>query len=163
MTTIEFAVTDTRASVVKISGLAPESVGQILHSSAVRYPLHCVSRDGAAATEDQYLGPFDSHDTAHEQLRDRSDVVRRCRQLRPSEIVVDHIDVIGLPLDELINTLDEIATSTRSSLPECAWYSGEGQIVFVDGDDGTLPISANYVDWVDTHLRIDAYICEGDE
>lgn len=130
---------------------------------ALRYPLHCVSRNDAAATEDQFVGPFATHDDAHEQLRDRSDVVRRCRQLRPSEIVVDYIDVIGLPLDELIETLDEIATSTRSGLPECAWYSGEGQIVFVDGDDGTLPISANYVEWVDTHLRVDAYICEGDE
>jgi hypothetical protein len=132
-----------------------------LQSATVRYPLHCISRDNAAATEDQYLGPFDSHDAAHEQLRDRSDVVRRCRQLRPSEINVDHVDLIGLSLRELIEVLDECATS--GDLPECAWCFWDQQVVFVDGDDDTLPTAANYYGWVDTHLRIDAYICEGDE
>lgn len=138
---------------------AAEQVASAMKQFA--YPLHCVSRDDAVATEDQYAGPFDSHDAAHEQLRDRSDVVRRCRQLRPSEINAV-IDLNGFSLRELVDTLDEIATSIRDSLPECAWYTTD-RLVFIDGDDGTLPTAANYVEWVDTHLRIDAYICEGDE
>ncbi len=158
----EFTIVDTLTPAVERAAAAFAHLGETLRSPAVRYPLHCVSRDDAAATEDQYLGPFDSHDAAHEHLRDRADVVRRCRQLRPSEINAV-IDLNGFSLRELIETLDEIATSIRDSLPECAWYPADQQIVFIDGDDGTLPTADNYCEWVDTHVRIAAYICEGDE
>jgi hypothetical protein len=158
---VKFVFTDNLTRAVEYTAAQFKQLAETLQ--AVRYPLHCVCRDDATATEDQYAGPFDSHDDAHEHLRDRADVVRRCRQLCPSDVVVDHVDLIGLPLRELIETIDEIATSTRSGLPECAWYLADQQIVFVDGDDGTLPTAANYCEWVDTHLRIDAYVCEGDE
>jgi hypothetical protein len=154
-------ITDTLTPAIQQAAAAFKQLGETLRSPTVRYPLHCVSRDDAAATEDQYLGPFDSHDTAHEQLRDRSDVVRRCRQLRPSEVAVDHVELIGLSLSELIDVIDECATN--GNLPDAAWFLIASQIVFGDGNDGSLPTAENYVEWVDTHLRIDAYVCEGDE
>ena len=128
------------------------------------YPLYCVDRGDRVDPERQYLGPFTTHDEAHERTEDPGDLVRRCRQLRPSEIAFDR-EAANLAEFEtfsaLVDELDEAACS--GNLPEGAWHRIGERVVSAKYDDGTLPFSASYDTWVDDHLHVDAYICEGDE
>lgn len=131
-------------------------------SDAVRYPLYCVDRSHLRSKA-QYIGPFRTHDAARELAED-GDLIRRCRQLRPSEIAFDR-DALSLgefeSFDALVDELDEAATS--GNLPECAWYGVDKRIVHDKFNDDTLPTAANFDTWADDHLSLDAWICEGDE
>jgi hypothetical protein len=129
-----------------------------------RYPLYCVDRGDNVDPENQYVGPFTTHDAAHEKLEHDGDVVRRCRQLRPSEIAFDS-NTQALECIEtfaaLVDELDEAACS--GNLPDGAWYYIGRRVVSSKYNDGTLPSMRNYDTWVDDHTSVDAYICEGDE
>jgi hypothetical protein len=127
------------------------------------YPLYCVDRGDRTDAEVQYLGPFRTHGEAL-GLAERVDLVRRCRQLRPSEIAFDR-DALSLgefeSFDALVDDLDEAATS--GNLPEGAWYRVGKRIVFDKFNDGTLPTAADFDTWINDRLILDAWICEGDE
>jgi hypothetical protein len=128
------------------------------------YPLYCVDRGDRVDPESQYVGPFTTHDNALARTEDPGDLVRRCRQLRPSEIAFDR-EAANLAEFEvfsaLVDELDEAACS--GNLPEGAWHRIGERVVSEKFDDGTLPNAMNYDTWVDDHLHVDAYICEGTE
>lgn len=128
------------------------------------YPLYCVDRGDSVDPERQYLGPYKTHDEAHEQRDADTDLVRRCRQLRPSEVAFDR-DAASLAeyevFDALVDELDEAANS--GNLPEGAWHRIDERVVSAKYNDDTFPTARDYDTWVDDHLSVDAYICEGDE
>lgn len=133
----------------------------------LRYPLYCVDR-GDCLRDDQFVGPFDSHDAAHEQAG-LGDLVARCRRLKPSEIGFAPDDVLDWPSVSAIRDVVEEAIDVHGELPEGAWFTvmGKGEkyrpIVTVERDDGTLPTPENAKHWCDEHLSVDVYICEGSE
>jgi hypothetical protein len=142
-----------------------KNAGQIANAMTQwAYPLYCVDRGARVDPESQYRGPYTTHDEALSNTEDPRDLVRRCRQLRPSEIAFDR-DVASLAEFEvfsaLVDELDEAATS--GNLPEGAWSRIRERTVFDKYDDGTFPTARNYDTWVDDHLSVDAWICEGDE
>jgi hypothetical protein len=128
------------------------------------YDLYCVDRQTRVDIERQYLGPYRTHDEAHASREAETDLVRRCRQLRVSEIGFDR-DAATLAefetFDSLADELDEAASS--GNLPEGAWRCTDERVVLAKYDDETLPDARNFDTWVDDHFSIDAYICEGDE
>jgi hypothetical protein len=128
------------------------------------YPLYCVDRGDRVDPESQYRGPYLTHDIALAETEDPRDLVRRCRQLRPSEIDFDR-DTAALAefetFDAFVDELDDAARS--GNLPEGAWQRIGEQIVFAKYDDDTLPSLTSYDTWIDDRLSVDAYICESDE
>jgi len=142
----------------------PGGVGSFTIDLRPKYPLYCVDRGDNVDPENQYVGPFTTHDAAHEKLEHGGDVIRRCRQLRPSEIAFDS-NTQALECIEtfaaLVDELDEAACS--GNLPDGAWYCIGRRVVSSKYNDGTLPSMRNYDTWVDDHTSADAYICEGDE
>jgi hypothetical protein len=143
--------------------IKPGGVGSFTIDLQPKYPLYCIDRGDHVDPENQYVGPFTTHDDAHEKLEHDGDVVRRCRQLRPSEIAFDR-DNASLDRFEtfssLVDELDEAATS--GNLPEGAWHR-DGRVVIGKYNDGSGPNERNYDTWVDDHTSVDAFICEGDE
>lgn len=138
-------------------------VDNIGRSVAPRYPLYCVDRTDRVDPETQYLGPFDTHDEADEKA-EPGDLVRRCRQLRATEIDYDACRMAAYDLttvDALVEDVDEVATS--GNLPETAWHVIGDQIVFGRSATTTLPHPDEFKAWADSNLEIFAYVCEGDE
>lgn len=133
-----------------------------IDTAALRYPLYCIDR-GDCLHRDQYAGPFDSHDAAHEQAG-LDDLVARCRRLRPSEVRFAPDDVLDWPTVGDVRRVVEEAIDIHGELPEGAWTScTPSPIVHVERDDGTLPTSENAKRWCDEHLSVDVFICEGSE
>lgn len=123
------------------------------------YPLYCVDR-GDRVKDWQFIGPYLSHDDAHERAEE-GDLIRRCRQLRPSEIAFN-TDADNLA--DIVSFADELDQAAgEGNLPDGAWYSSATRVVHTKYDDGTSPTHLNYETWVDDHLALDAWICEGDE
>ena len=136
------------------------------------YPLYCVDRGDRVDECRQYVGPFTTHDEAHEHA-EPGDLIRRCRQLRPSEIgfnteaedladfelfdALADFELFDALADELDQAVDE------GNLPDGAWYCHGDRAVHTKYDDNTLPTHRNYDTWVDDHFTLDAWICEGDE
>ena len=127
------------------------------------YPLYCVDRQDKVDPESQYHGPFNTHDDAAFQAVG-SDLIRRCRQLLPSEIAFDR-DAASLAVfdtfDALVDDIDEAACS--GNLPVGAWLRFDKRVVITKYDPGTLPDHRNFDTWADDCLSLDAWICEGDE
>jgi len=138
----------------------------IMPDASDRYPFYCVDRGDTVDEEHQYCGPFTTHDEAVEALDPDvpKQVIRRCRQLKPSEVAYDtyNYDPENFEvLSSLVDDIDEAATS--GNLPEGAWhYIGE-RVVSAKYDDDTLPTKINFSTWIDDRLTVDAWICEGDE
>jgi len=94
--------------------------------------------------------------------------IRRCRRVQASEIdyspdyALERIaeDATGF-FDWLVNELDDAAGS--GDLPDVAWCNWNKRIVHGLDDIGTQPTSTNFGAWLDAHMCVDAYICEGDE
>jgi hypothetical protein len=130
--------------------------------AAQRYPLYCIDRGDTVKAEDQFFGPFPTHDDAHE-LAGPGHLVRRCRKLRPSELTSkpDAFEFAQLEtFNDVMYELNE--TALAGELPECA-FAASGQLVHGLLDDDTMPTRANFDAWVDAHLELRAWICEGDE
>jgi hypothetical protein len=147
---------------IDIKDKTPEQIADAMKQWA--YPLYCVDRGDRVDPESQYRGPYTTHDDALAQTEDPRDLVRRCRQLRPSEIDFDR-DTAALAefktFDAFVDELDDAACN--GNLPDGAWHRTGEQIVFAKYDDDTLPSLTSYDTWVDDRLSVDAYICEGDE
>lgn len=159
-----FQFSDLHEQIVK-TGAAFEQLGARLKTvGADVYPLYCVDRGDREDPSIQYRGPYATHDEAQSNTEDPRDLARRCRQLRPSEIAFDH-DTESLAevevFEAFVDALDEAAQS--GNLPEGAWYRINARVVFAKYDDDTFPDARNYETWVNDHLSVDAWICEGDE
>lgn len=138
-----------------------------------RYPLYCVDLGERGSDECQYYGPYTTHDVALDARDEDTDIVRRCRRVLPSEIRYNVSEVAqGMkdgdlrdPLDWLVEELDDAAQT--GELPDHAWYYVGDQIVHGKAEvvhgDCTLPTAENFTQWIDEHLQVEAYICEGDE
>lgn len=143
-------------------------------AAELRYPLYCVDRDEHGDDENRMYGPFTTHDDALARLPagEPRATVRRCRQLRPSEIKLT-AQAITEARDRWLNLRmcdvhDAIVTDVDDHacggyLPAMTWSRVGEQIVFGTLDDGTLPTPESFAAWLDSHLEIEAYICEGDE
>ena len=121
--------------------------------TAKRYPLWCVDTQDPHSTR-RYTGPFTRKRDALRARREwlESDepdaVIRRCRRLRPSEIQG--------PTDAA-----EVMLSISDSVDrEEAWGDFDIQLCRAKQP---ADIQALFVAWLDTHLILDVFVCEGDE
>ena len=121
--------------------------------TAQRYPLWCVNTQDPHSTG-RYKGPFvrkrDALQACRESLEsgETDATIRRCRRLRPSEIQG--------PTDAA-----EVMLSISDSVDsEEAWGDFDIQLCRAKQP---AEIQALFVAWLDTHLILDVFVCEGDE
>lgn len=131
------------------------------------YPLFCV--DDSSNDECPFDGPYTSHEAAAQNVKTKAQVVRACRRVKPSDIRFDPAELLtelaecSHPFDAIVDALDEAVGA--GMLPADAWCSWDAGVVHgADGaDTDTLPTAETFAEWIDTHLTVNAYICEGDE
>lgn len=138
-----------------------------------RYPLYCVDLGERGSGEVQYYGPHTTHHDALAACDEDTDIIRSCRRVLPSEIrynfdeAAQDMAAVGTrdPIDWLVEELDNAAST--GELPDNAWYCISNAVVHVKTEvvhgDCTLPTAENFTQWVDEHLYVAAYVCEGDE
>jgi hypothetical protein len=123
-------------------------------TAAERYPLWCLD-NGDWTDETRYAGPFNTEAEAIEaRAQYGGGTVRRCRRVNASEI-----DGREYSFNSMVEMLDEHALGgdLPSVLPE-VWGRWDEQMVHkCEG------AAEAFREFIDKWLRVDAYVCEGDE
>lgn len=125
------------------------------------YPLWCVDT-GDANSDMRYRGPFTTEAAAKSDMEDLHKSfhtfgeqhplcsIRRCRRVQASELAN------ACSAQRIAEDMDDDARPPTKS--QNAWANWDEQIVSpVKGAQEALDI------WADMHLKIDMYVCEGDE
>jgi hypothetical protein len=118
------------------------------------YPLWCVD-SGDADSESRYLGPFDTLVEANAAWSESTPTfisrVRRCRRIRFDEVVNP-----SWLLDTLIGSIE--VDSSAGEGPCESWRDFDEPAI------GSSPETlASFQAWAAENLKVDQYICEGDE
>ena len=118
------------------------------------YPLWCIDR-GPGFGEERFSGPFEGEGCADGALRSESDpepasaVVRRCRRVKPSELVA-----AGLVLD----AMREAAVEHQMA---GAWADERHEETVNEARPGVLRDALSR--YADDLFTTNIYVCEGDE
>ena len=117
-----------------------------------RYPLYCLDSQDALS-ESRYRGPFDTL-TGAMLAKDREDFsgeVRRCRRVTLAEVIPPHWWY------DLLEGLEELAN--EPVIPK-SWARWDDAILV---DERKPVLRANVMVVLSSGLRLDVFVCEGDE